>query len=140
MALFPPSVVLRGFKPSTYWQYASGLNPCAASLNEKIAHFQSPKKLEWGGQFKNNSKKTEVIRNYIMKAETNFGRQTVSEYIVTITGCFIWSYITVWGCVTNHSQSISIAGYSLLPFMLFVYGDTSQINNLIKFIKSWIKN
>ncbi len=75
-----------------------------------------------------------------MKGENNFSKQTVSEYIVTITGCVVWIYITVWGCVTNHKQCISIAGYSLLPFMLFVYGDRSQINNLIKFIKSWIKN
>ena len=75
-----------------------------------------------------------------MKGEENLNRQTVSEYIVTITGCVIWVYITVWGCVTNNEQCLSIVGYSLLPFMLFVYTDRNQINNLIKFIKSWIKN
>jgi len=39
MALFPVSGVLRGFLPSTYEPYASGKNPCAALLIEKIAHF-----------------------------------------------------------------------------------------------------
>jgi len=39
MDLFPLSGVLRRFPPSTYLQYASGKNPCAALLNEKISHF-----------------------------------------------------------------------------------------------------
>ncbi|NOQ20057.1 MAG: hypothetical protein GQ571_08830 [Desulfobacterales bacterium] len=39
MAIFPISGVLRGFMPSTYYQYASGINPCAALLIEKISHF-----------------------------------------------------------------------------------------------------
>ena len=32
------SVILREFKPSTYHQYAEGLNPCAAALIKKIPH------------------------------------------------------------------------------------------------------
>ena len=32
------SGVLRGFLPSTYLEYASGENPCAALLIEKIPH------------------------------------------------------------------------------------------------------
>jgi hypothetical protein len=39
MALFPMRGVLREFSPSTYQQYASGQNSCAALLIEKIAHF-----------------------------------------------------------------------------------------------------
>jgi hypothetical protein len=39
MVIFPISCVLRGFMPSTYYQYASGINPCAALLIEKIPHF-----------------------------------------------------------------------------------------------------
>jgi hypothetical protein len=39
MAIFPISGVLRGFMPSTYFQYVSGINPCAALLIEKIPHF-----------------------------------------------------------------------------------------------------
>jgi len=38
MAIFPMSGVLRGFPPSTYFKYASGENPCAALLIEKIPH------------------------------------------------------------------------------------------------------
>jgi hypothetical protein len=40
MALFPMGGVLRGFSPSTYYQYASGKNPCAALPIEKIAHLR----------------------------------------------------------------------------------------------------
>jgi len=75
-----------------------------------------------------------------MKGEANIYRQTISEYIVTFTGCGIWIYITVWGCVTNHQQCISITGNSLLVLMVFVFGGSKQINNLIKYFKSWIKN
>jgi hypothetical protein len=39
MALFPMSGVLREFSPSTYEQYDSGENSCAALLIKKIAHF-----------------------------------------------------------------------------------------------------
>jgi len=39
MAFFPMSGVLREFLPSTYKQYASGKNSCAALLIKKIAHF-----------------------------------------------------------------------------------------------------
>jgi hypothetical protein len=38
MALFPMACVLRGFLPSTYLNYASDKNPCAALPIEKIAH------------------------------------------------------------------------------------------------------
>ncbi len=39
MVIFPISCVLREFMPSTYYQYASGINSCAALLIEKIPHF-----------------------------------------------------------------------------------------------------
>jgi hypothetical protein len=39
MANFPMGGVLRGFMPSTYCKYASGINPCAALLIKKIPHF-----------------------------------------------------------------------------------------------------
>jgi hypothetical protein len=45
MALFPPSGVLSGFPAAAYVEYAflsryAGVtNPCAALLDEKIAHF-----------------------------------------------------------------------------------------------------
>jgi len=38
MAIFPMSGVLRGFPHSTYFKYASGENPCAVLLIEKIPH------------------------------------------------------------------------------------------------------
>jgi hypothetical protein len=40
MANFPMGCVLRGFMPSTYYQYASGINPCAALPIKKLSHFQ----------------------------------------------------------------------------------------------------
>jgi hypothetical protein len=39
MALFPLSVVLRGFPPATYHPVRLGENPCGALLSEKISHF-----------------------------------------------------------------------------------------------------
>ncbi len=40
MANFPMGSVLRGFTPSTYSKYASGINPCAALHIKKLSHFQ----------------------------------------------------------------------------------------------------
>jgi hypothetical protein len=40
MALFPMSGVLRGLTSSTYKKVRLVINPCAALLIEKIAHFQ----------------------------------------------------------------------------------------------------
>jgi hypothetical protein len=39
MALFPMSCVLGGFPACGVLQVRLGENPCAALLNEKIAHF-----------------------------------------------------------------------------------------------------
>jgi hypothetical protein len=39
MVFFPLSFVLRWFTTSTYFKYASVINPCAAALNEKNPHF-----------------------------------------------------------------------------------------------------
>ena len=75
-----------------------------------------------------------------MKGETYFKGQWGGEFIVKITGCVIWISITVWGFINNHQQCISIVGNSLLLFIVFVYGDSHQIKNLIKSRKSWIKN
>jgi hypothetical protein len=75
-----------------------------------------------------------------MKGETNFDKQRIGELIVTITGCVIWISITAWGFIKNHQQCISVVEHSLLLFIVFVYGDSHQIKNLIKFRKSWTKN
>jgi hypothetical protein len=75
-----------------------------------------------------------------MNGETNFSRQTVGEFIVTITGCVIWLSITAWGFIKNNQQCIFIVGNSLLLFIVLVYGDSRQIKNFIKLIKQWIKN
>jgi hypothetical protein len=39
MAFIPLSFVLRGFTTSTYYKYASVINPCAVVLNGKNPHF-----------------------------------------------------------------------------------------------------
>ena len=63
MVLFPISGVLRGFMPSTYYQYASGINPCAAVLIEKIPHFLIKKRR----RIKPNSINLEPISIYSVR-------------------------------------------------------------------------
>jgi hypothetical protein len=59
MAIFPISGVLRWLMPSMYCKYASGLNPCAVLLIEKIPHFLTKKNVK-----RNESNEFEIVTHF----------------------------------------------------------------------------